>query len=48
MISKHLNQIEIGLDSLISVFNSENKVSIFESVNDHVTASVKPFEATDL
>jgi len=31
---------EIGLDNLISLFNSENKVSVFESVNDQVIASV--------
>ena len=37
----------IGLDSLVSVFNSENKLSILESVNDHVMTSVKPLEATD-
>ena len=35
-------------DNLISSFNSEKKLSTLESVKDHVTASVKPFEATDL
>ena len=39
---------EIGLDNLISLFNSENYVSAFESVNDQVTVSVYPFDAIDL
>ena len=32
---------------IIPIFNSENKTSVFESVNDQVTASVKPLDATD-
>jgi len=45
---KTSRSLDIGLDILISSFKSEKKLSTFESVKDHVIASIKPLEATYL